>query len=381
MKKISIFGVTGSVGKNTCDVVLNSSEKFDVQAVSANTNVDELAHLAIELRAKYAVIRDEKLYDDLKRRLDNYPQITPCAGHEALLEVAQMPVDLVMASIVGMAGLEPVIKAIGNAKHIAIANKEPLVSAGEFITAKAKEHNTTLLPVDSEHNAIFQVFDFEAKEAVKRIILTASGGPFLNTDKSELENITPEQAVKHPNWSMGRKISVDSATMMNKALEIIEAHYLFDMPSEKIDVLIHPQSIIHSLVEYNDGSILAQMGATDMRTPIAYCLAWPKRMKTQDNFLDLGKLTRLDFSIPDHDKFNSLNLAYEALKAKGCVALALNAANEIAVEAFLERKIKFTDIVKIVSKVMEQADSNAPSTAEEILERDRYYRSLAQSLV
>ena len=289
-KTISILGVTGSIGSSTSKVILSAPEQFNVQNVTAHSNVDELAKKAIALRAKRAIISDEQYYNDLKTAL-SATNIEVAAGRDSLIEFSQEPVDVTMAAVVGIAGLEPVMAAMKGSSAIAVANKEPLVSAGELVLDTAKKSGVKILPVDSEHNAIFQVLDEKRRNLIKRIILTASGGPFREYTLEQMVDITPQQAVKHPNWSMGAKISVDSATMMNKALEIIEAYYLFDMPANQIDVIIHPQSIIHSMVEYIDGSVLSQMGASDMCTPIAYALGWPNRIKTPGDTLDFQTIS------------------------------------------------------------------------------------------
>jgi 1-deoxy-D-xylulose-5-phosphate reductoisomerase len=380
MKTISILGATGSVGRSTADVILAHPGHFDVQAVTAATKADELALLAKQLKAKKAVVADEAAYNALKSALAG-TGIEPAAGQAALLEAASMPVDIVMAAIVGMAGLLPVMKAVEQGACVAIANKEPLVAAGRLVRAAAKREGAMLLPVDSEHNAVFQVLDPDNRRGVERIILTASGGPFRTWSIEQMRKATPEQAVAHPNWSMGAKISVDSATMMNKALEVIEAHILFDMPPDKIEVLMHPQSVVHSMVEYNDGSVLAQMGAPDMRTPISYALGWPERINTPGQRLDLTKLPALQFMPPDLERFPALKLGYEALREGEAACIALNAANEIAVQAFLQRRIPFTAIAESVAAVLDKMETASPKTLEEILIFDQTIRKRTESRI
>lgn len=377
-KKISILGVTGSVGKSASDVILSAPDKFDVQVVTAGSNAQKLAKDAIKLQAKKAVIADEDKYEELKSLLQG-TNIEAHAGHKAIENLAAEPCDLVLAAIVGFAGLRPILSALEKGVNVAIANKEPLVAAGELVMETAKKSGAKILPVDSEHNAIFQCFEESNRQAIDKIILTASGGPFLDWDIEEIKTATVEQAIAHPNWDMGQKISVDSATMMNKALEVIEAHYLFDMPADKIDVVIHSQSVIHSLVSYIDGSILAQMGASDMRTPVAYALGWPERIKTPGKALDIKTLSELTFLQPDLDKFPAIRLAYKALEKGAYAQIALNAANERAVELFLEEQISFGKIIDIIEKTFSWAEKDAKNkdikTVEEIEEFNNNVRS------
>ena len=373
MRSISIFGATGSIGQSTADIIRHHRDKFDVRVVTANTNADKLAALAKELDADYAVIADESCRAELTDALAGTDTII-MAGQNAVMEAACMDVDLVMAGIVGMAGLPPLMKSIEHADIVAIANKEPLVAAGEMVMVHAAKHKTKILPTDSEHNAIFQVFEDNQRAQIERIILTASGGPFRTYKKDQLNDITPEQAIAHPNWSMGAKISVDSATMMNKALEIIEAHYLFNMPPDKIDVRIHPQSIIHSMVEYKDGSVLAQLGAPDMRTPIAYCLGWPERIETSGQKLDWAKLTKLEFGDVDNDLFPAVGMAYDCLAREQAACITFNAANEVAVEAFLARKIAYLDIGNIIAESLSAMENKDFSSLDDILSYDTLVR-------
>ena len=379
-KTISILGVTGSIGSSTSKVILSAPEQFNVQNVTAHSNVDELAKKAIALRAKRAIISDEQYYNDLKTAL-SATNIEVAAGRDSLIEFSQEPVDVTMAAVVGIAGLEPVMAAMKGSSAIAVANKEPLVSAGELVLDTAKKSGVKILPVDSEHNAIFQVLDEKRRNLIKRIILTASGGPFREYTLEQMVDITPQQAVKHPNWSMGAKISVDSATMMNKALEIIEAYYLFDMPANQIDVIIHPQSIIHSMVEYIDGSVLSQMGASDMCTPIAYALGWPNRIKTPGDTLDFKTISKLEFYEPDFERFQSLKLAYACLEKGQWACAAFNAANEVAVAAFLDGRIGFLDILRINEDTLEQTEKTELNDLNSVIEFDKLARDRAERYI
>jgi 1-deoxy-D-xylulose-5-phosphate reductoisomerase len=376
VKAINILGVTGSIGRSAVDVICSAPEKFDVQAVSAQNSVTELAEIAVRVKAKTAIIGNEDCYETLKQKLSG-TGIKAEAGREALLSYAGAKVDLSLVAIVGMAGLRPVVAAIRNSTAVAIANKEPLAAAGPLVMREVKKSGAILLPVDSEHNAVFQVFDFKRREGIKKIILTASGGPFRTWKREAMARATKEQALAHPNWVMGPKITVDSATMMNKALEIIEAHYLFDMPADKIEVMIHPQSIIHSMVEYRDGSVLAQMAASDMRTPIAHALAWPERIDTPGRTLDWTQTRELTFEQPDTERFPALRLAYEALKQGPYSCLALNAANEIAVEHFLNKKTGFLDTINIVEGVLSQISPQTLENIEDFENSDEAVRQLA----
>ncbi len=373
IKTISILGSTGSIGTSTIDLIAPNPDQFKVCALTAGKNADLLIEQALKLAPEFVAIQDETQFEKVKSALAG-TQTKVGAGRTAILEAASMETDLCMAAIVGIAGLEPVLKAIPNTKALTIANKEPLVAAGELVLSEAKKHNTKILPVDSEHNAIFQVFEKANRAQIKKIILTASGGPFRTWTKDQMATATPEQAIAHPNWTMGAKISVDSASMMNKALEVIEAHYLFDMPANQIDVLIHPQSIIHSMVEYLDGSVLAQLGAPDMRTPIAYALAYPDRMATTGKTLDWKNLSKLEFEQPDTDQFPSIKLAYDALAAGQSACIGMNAANEIAVKKFLKREITFGEIMPLVKRGLTFATGKSVSTLEDIIALDRETR-------
>lgn len=379
-KNITILGSTGSVGRNTLDLIQSQPDLFNLDTITAYNNVEALAQQAVSAKAKKAIIGNTEKYEALKDALSQ-TDIQVAAGEKAIIESASKSVDLLMAAIVGIAGLRPVISALEAGNNVAIANKEPLVAAGEIVKNTAKKKNAKLLPVDSEHNAIFQVFEEKNRESIKKIILTASGGPFRTWSKERMANATVEEAVKHPNWSMGTKISVDSASMMNKALEIIEAFYLFDMPANQIDVIVHPQSIIHSMVEYDDGSVLAQLGAPDMRTPIASALAWPSRIKTSGQTLNWEMLTQLDFEKPDTEKFPVLNWAYECLQNGQGACIDFNAANEVAVSAFLAGKIPFSDIYKLIGIVLEKSDSATISTIDDIMHRDKSVRDRLKTYI
>ena len=376
MKTVTILGATGSVGGSTLDLIEREPERFKVLALTANCDAEKLARAAIRTNAKRAVVADESCLDDLKAALAG-TGIEATGGRTALLEAAAMGADWTMAAIVGCAGLEPVMAAVAEGGTVVLANKEPLVSAGDVVLAAAARHSATLLPADSEHNAIFQCFDPERVERVRRIILTASGGPFRDWPTEKMRAVTVEQAVAHPNWSMGAKISVDSATMMNKGLELIEAARLFPVAHDRIEIILHRQSVIHSMVEYVDGSVLAQLGPPDMRTPIAHCLAWPDRMETPMAPLDLVAIGRLDFEAPDPVRFPALALARQALDAGGARPAILNAANEIAVAAFLARRIGFLEIAAIVADTLDRYDPPAPETLDAVLQVDGEARRLA----
>lgn len=353
---LTILGSTGSIGESTLDVVSRHPEKFRVFALAGHRQVDKLAAQCKQFRPEYAVVGDADHAAELEKKLKQEDISTQVLyGSQALIDVASADeVSGVMCAIVGAAGLPSALAAAQKGKTIYLANKETLVVSGALFMETARQNGATVLPIDSEHNAIFQVLprDYTGRlneHGINSIILTASGGPFLNTDLSTFDSITPEQAVKHPNWSMGRKISVDSASMMNKGLELIEAHWLFNCPPEKLEVVIHPQSVIHSMVRYRDGSVLAQLGNPDMRTPIAYCLGLPERIDSGVGELDFGALSALTFQKPDFDRFPCLKLAYQAMNAGGAAPCVLNAANEVAVAAFLDKRIKFTDIAKVVA--------------------------------
>ena len=379
-RKISILGATGSVGGSTLDLVTRSPERFEVVALTAATNVASLAEAARRTDARLAVITDESRLPELQDALAG-TRCRAVTGRDALLEAAAGEAELVMAAIVGCAGLEPVMAAVEAGRTVALANKEALVTAGSLMTEAARQAGATILPVDSEHNAIFQCLAGNRSDDVARLILTASGGPFRNASTDDMAKATPEQAVAHPNWSMGAKISVDSATMFNKGLELIEAHYLFGLASERIDILVHPQSVIHSLVEYVDGSVIAQLGSPDMRIPIAHALAWPERMPTPAERLDLVRIRSLDFEEPDQDRFPALRLAREALADGTAAPIVLNAANEVAVAAFLGRRIGFADIARTVERALATITPQPPLSIADVIDIDREVREKAHEIM
>ena len=379
-RSVTILGSTGSVGCNTIDLIERNPNAFVVEALTANRNVKLLAEQARRLHPKTVVLADPEGYKALQEALAG-TDIAVAAGPEAVIEAANQPADLVMASIVGAAGLKPTLAAIRRGATIGLANKECLVSAGDVFVKEVSASGATLLPVDSEHSAIFQVFDFANADRVQRIILTASGGPFREFSLAEMAKVTPEQAVKHPNWDMGAKISIDSATMMNKGLELIEAYHLFPVPEDRIEILVHPQSVIHSMVDYVDGSVLAQLGTPDMRTPIAYALAWPKRMTAPAPRLALDEIKTLTFEAPDTDRFPALRIAREALRAGGTAPTVLNAANEVAVHHFLDRKIGFLDIARIVEETLGIAPSARLANLGDVADADAEARRVAEGLV
>lgn len=389
-RRVTILGSTGSVGRNTLDVLSASAvggAAFEVEALTAYSNVELLIAQAKAFRPRLAVIGEPGLYGALADGLSG-TDVAVAAGPDALVEAAERPADFVMAAIVGAAGLKPTLAAAARGAAIGLANKECLVCAGPLLTDAAGRAGATLLPVDSEHNAIFQVFDFDRPDRVRRLILTASGGPFREWSLERMATATRAEAVAHPNWSMGDKISVDSATMMNKGLELIEAAYLFPVAPENIDVLVHPQSVVHSLVEYVDGSVLAQLGAPDMRTPISYALAWPDRMETPSDRLDLAAVAQLTFERPDDSRFPALGLARRALEAGGAATAVLNAANEACVAAFLANRMKFLDIAAVSEQVLNLAlsgkDPDTPKTIasmEDVLAADAAGRRLGEAAI
>jgi 1-deoxy-D-xylulose-5-phosphate reductoisomerase len=390
VQAVTLLGSTGSIGESTLSVLSQHPDKYRVYALTANKSVDKLFEQCVQFKPEIAVLLDENSADGLAKKLSVAGLSTEVLTGSAALEhvAASADADYVVAAIVGAAGLLPTIAAARAGKHILLANKEALVMSGGLFMREVEANNATLLPVDSEHNAIWQClpvgdkqqYHFEGK-GIRRIILTASGGPFRDFAVAELEHVTPEQAVAHPNWSMGQKISVDSATMMNKGLEVIEAHWLFGLESEQIDVLLHRQSIIHSMVDYDDGSVLAQMGNPDMRTPIANALAWPERISSGVEPLDLAKVARLDFEEASFEKFPCLRLAYQALKKGGTCTAILNAANEVAVDAFLNKKIKYTDIARIIEQVLDLAIVESGDDLTQVLAADQQARHLANSFI
>ena len=380
VRTISIFGATGSIGASTLDLIGRNTGDYEVLALTGNSDPQALAQLAIEHRAQVAVVADEAHYDALKAALDG-SGVEVAAGPKALVDAARMGADWTMAAIVGCAGLEPTLAAIECGKTVALANKESLVSAGHLMMEAVRRSGATLLPVDSEHNAIFQCLAGADLNEVRRIILTASGGPFRTKSREGMAQVTPEEAVRHPNWSMGAKISIDSATMMNKGLELIEAGHLFPIGLDHIEILVHPQSVIHSMVEYRDCSTLAQLGSPDMRIPIAHTLAWPQRMASPCAPLDLATIGRLDFETPDEDRFPALRLARQAGEAGGAMPAVLNAANEQAVAAFLDRRIGFLDIIAIVERCLSGYSGPRPATIGDVLDADRTAREDASRMI
>jgi 1-deoxy-D-xylulose-5-phosphate reductoisomerase len=388
LQKLTILGSTGSIGVNTLDVIRRHPQRYRVIALCAHRQIDRLFDQCLEFLPRFAVVGDAQLALELRRRLASVGCSTLVEhGPEALVRMAELPeVDSVMAAIVGAAGLPPTLAAAVAGKKVLLANKEALVMAGPVFMRAVRDNGATLLPIDSEHNAIFQSLpnDYSGdliKSGVRNLLLTASGGPFLKTLAADLDRVTPEQACAHPNWVMGRKISVDSATMMNKGLEMIEAHWLFNVPAEQIDVVIHPQSVIHSLVQYVDGSVIAELGNPDMRTPIAHALAYPERIAAGVEPLDLFRIASLHFERPDFERFPCLALAYRALRAGDSAPATLNAANEIAVQAFLDGRISFTAIPKIISAVMDQSQLSLLATLADVLAADRCARRIAESVI
>lgn len=383
-QRLTVLGATGSIGESTLDLVGRNPGRFDVVALSACTNAKRLAELSVKHGARTAVIRDETQYETLRALLAG-TGIRAAAGHEALIEAASEPADCTMAAIVGAAGLAPTFAAARQGRRVALANKECLVSAGDVFLGEIAKSGAELIPVDSEHSAAFQALAGSDRKALEKIVLTASGGPFRTWDLDRLARAVPDEALRHPNWSMGRKISIDSATMMNKGLELIEAFHLFPVTQAQLDIVVHPQSVVHCLVVYTDGSILAQLGPPDMRAPISYALAWPDRMPTPVERLDLVKLATLTFEAPDETRFPALRLAREVLARGAAAPCILNAANEEAVTAFLDKRIGFLDIAAKVAATIEAADARgmiSPLHAlDDVLAADAESRKLAQSLL
>lgn len=379
MRRLTVLGATGSIGVSTLDVVARHPDRFEIVALSGHRQIDRLAEQCIAFAPRIAVVADADAAVVLRERLAGRVPTEVMHGVEALEMVAALPeVDTVMAAIVGAAGLRSALAAARAGKRILLANKESLVMSGDLFMREVSAHGATLLPIDSEHNAVFQCMPAKGREGVRRILLTASGGPFRRTPIADLANVTPEQACAHPNWDMGRKISVDSATMMNKGLEVIEARWLFDTPAERIDVVIHPQSIVHSMVEYVDGSVLAQMGNPDMRTPIAHALAWPERIESGVGVLDLAAAADLVFERPDLDRFPCLKLAFDALRAGAGTPAVLNAANEVAVTAFLEHRLGFRAIADVIAATLDTLPDQPSSTLDEVFAADAAAREVAR---
>jgi 1-deoxy-D-xylulose-5-phosphate reductoisomerase len=385
---IAVLGSTGSIGMSTLDVIARHPDRFQVKVLSANTQVDRLFEQCRQFNPEFAVMADQESAEQLNRKIDAAGMdIVVFAGVDALCDAVSLDkVDVVMAAIVGAAGLKPTLAAVKAGKRVLIANKEPLVMCGDIFIAEAKRSGALLLPIDSEHNAVFQCLPSEYRTGTKpdgvcRVLLTCSGGPFRGREKSDLRSVTPDEACAHPNWNMGRKISVDSATLMNKGLELIEACWLFGLAPKDVQIVIHPQSVIHSMVEYLDGSVLAQLGNPDMRTPIAHALAWPERIESGVAELDLFEIARLDFEQPDVEAFPCLRLASEAVNRGGTSPAILNAANEIAVEAFLEKKIRFTEIADVIEQVMGLCAPNEATDIETIIADDLRARDEARSVI
>ncbi len=384
LRSVTLLGATGSIGSSTIDLIKRNAGHYRVEAVSANRNAAALARLARELKARFAAVADHGAYAELKSALSG-SGIEAASGEAALIEAAARPADWVMAAITGSIGLKPTLAAVKRGATVALANKECLVCAGALFMRAAAQAGASVLPVDSEHNALFQALGAGRREDVRRLILTASGGPFRTWSRDDMRDATVEQALQHPNWSMGPKITIDSATLMNKGLELIEAHHLFAFAPGQIEVLVHPQSIVHGLVEFRDGSMVAQLGTPDMRIPIAHCLAWPARIEGPAARLDLAQIATLSFEQPDLERFPALALARRALANGGGAATVLNAANEIAVEAFIGRRLGFAGIARLVEAALDAAErqgiTTEPHTVEDALAIDGIARSMAQELL
>jgi 1-deoxy-D-xylulose-5-phosphate reductoisomerase len=384
VRRVSVLGATGSIGDSTMDLLRASRDRYQVEALTANTNVQGLATLAREFGARFAAVADASLLGDLRDALAG-SGIACGAGESAIIEAAERPADWVMAAVSGAAGLKPALAAVDRGATIALANKECLVCAGDFFMQRALKAGACILPADSEHNALFQALGSGNREELTRVIITASGGPFRTWAAADIEQATLAQALKHPNWSMGQKITIDSASMMNKGLEVIEASYLFALAPDEIDVLVHPQSIIHGMVEFSDRSVVAQLGAPDMRTPIAHCLGWPERIVGPAAPLDLARIGQLTFEAPDFERFPGLRLAYHALRTGNGGTTVYNAANEVAVAAFIDHKIRFGAIARLVEATMEQwirSGNQAPlSSADDAISVDHNARNMAATLL
>ena len=383
-RRLVILGATGSIGRSTLDIVEQAPDAFAVEAVAGGYDVAALAEVAIRSRARFAAIRDESRYNDLKAALSG-SGVEAAAGARSIVEAALRPADIVVGAISGAAGVEPTYAALAEGRTVALANKECLVCAGAPFMRTVAEKNVTLLPLDSEHDALWQALGGTDAKTVEKLIITASGGPFRTWTRAQIEAATREQALRHPNWSMGRKITIDSASMMNKGLELIEARHLFGVAPEKLDVLVHPQSIVHGLVAFADGSVTASLYVPDMRVPIAHCLAWPERLQTNARRLDLGEIATLTFERPDLGRFPALGVAMDAMRQGGGMPTVLNAANEIAVEAFLAGRIGFSDIARLVGQACEAAlrtnDAREPATIEEALAVDHIVRERLRTIL
>jgi len=381
MKKLSILGSTGSIGVNTLEIVARHPEKFQVVALAGGKNLPKMEEQIFRFRPDLASVMDEELARHLRQNLSSHPTRI-LSGMDGLMAAATHPeADMVVSALVGSIGLLPTLAAVKAGKNLALANKEPLVMAGEILVREVRDHGVTLLPVDSEHSAIFQALAGHRKEEIKRIILTASGGPFLKTPLEEMKGVTPEQALKHPQWRMGKKITIDSASLMNKGLEVIEARWLFGVPSSRIEVHIHPQSIVHSMIEYIDGSMIAQLALPDMRGPIGYALSYPQRLDLQLPSLNLFEAGPLSFSPVDEKRFPALGLAYQALEAGGTMPAVLNAANEVAVEAFLQGRLSFLKIPGLIRQTMEQHRPRQQNSLEDILRAHAWAQEEARQII
>jgi len=381
MKTIIILGSTGSIGTNTLDIVQRFPSEFRVAGLTAGNNIDKLEEQIRAFAPRVVAVSQEAAAATLRQRCAGLP-VEILSGEAGIAQVASLPeAELVISAIVGAAGLVPTLTAIRSGKHIALANKEPMVMAGKLMQEEAHKHNVRIFPVDSEHSAIFQSLEGHRLQDVRRLILTASGGALWTMAKDELQHVTPERALKHPNWKMGSKITIDSATLMNKGLEVVEARWLFDIPETRIEVMVHRESIIHSLVEYEDRSMIAQLGLPDMRTPISYAMRYPERLPLDLPSLDLTEIGTLSFCKPDHDRFPCLNLGYESIRTGGTMPATMNAANEIAVDAFLNGGIRFTEIAEVIRQTMDAHAPKTVATLEDALEADRWAREKAESLV
>ncbi len=378
MKKICILGSTGSIGTNSLEVIAQFPDTFRIASLTTNSNIDLLERQIARFKPISVAVLNESAAEELKRRVNG--SVSVFSGIQGLQELVRRDEgDIVINSLVGFAGLQPTIEAIKQGKSIALANKETLVVAGELISSLVKQYKTTLVPIDSEHSAILQCLAGENASSVSKLILTASGGPFLNLPKSEFETISVEAALRHPNWSMGSKITIDSATLMNKGLEVIEAHWLFNLPAEKIDVVIHPQSIIHSMVEFVDGSVKAQLGIPDMKIPIQYALTYPERLPAQNPRIDFVKVREMTFFAPDMEKFPCLRLAFEALRAGGTAPAIMNAANEVAVALFLQKAIRFTQIPELIERALHTIPVEGEASLETVIHADRSAREFVRT--
>lgn len=380
-RRITILGSTGSIGTQSLNVIENDPDNFNILALSAWNNLELLMEQILKFRPKYAVVKDEKSAKELIKKLNNKVSCHILYGEYGLTKISTLQeIDLIVIAITGMSALKPTIESINAKKQICLANKEILVSAGELVMKKAKANNVSIIPIDSEHNGLFQCLAHEHQENIERLIITGSGGPFYHLKESAFENVTVEEALNHPNWKMGKKISIDSATLMNKGLEIIEAFWLFGVPIDKIEILIHPQSYIHAMVQFDDGSMLAQLSNHDMRIPIHFALNYPKRVKNSFPRISMAKIGQLTFKKLDSKKFPSVDLCYEAIKQGGTLPAVLNAANEIAVSSFLNQKLKFNDIIKVVSLITREHKNLPNPTLQDILSQDREARKLAEKV-